>query len=183
MKVIHLMSGGLDSVTMLYELNENNKNIHALMFNYNQKHQKELYYAKQHCEKLDICYTEMEIPALNGLAEGQWIVPNRNAIFISFAVNLAAQKGYDTITIGCNADDKALFPDCRAEFIDLMNEAIKSAGYKIIVCAPYLTSTKSDIMAAAKRHELTKNDIWTCYRGGKNPCGKCPACEKLNAIK
>tara|TARA_R110000868_G_scaffold302679_2_gene563231 strand:- start:5918 stop:6469 length:552 start_codon:yes stop_codon:yes gene_type:complete len=183
MKVIHLLSGGLDSVTMLYELNENHKKIHALLINYNQKHQKELYYAKQHCENLEIDYTEMEIPALNGLTEGKWIVPNRNAIFISLAVNVAAQMGYDTITIGCNADDNESFPDCRAEFIDSMNEAIKSAGYKIIVCAPYLTSKKSEIMKAAKRHGLTKKDIWTCYRGEQKPCGKCPACKKLNAIK
>ena len=136
--IIHLLSGGLDSVTMLYHLHGEGHKIHCLLFDYKQRHAQELIFAKAHAKRLGLLYTVTELPALNGLTEKNWIVPNRNAILLSIAANLAVQATADTITIGCNADDESYFPDCRKAFLDAMNLAIKAAGYNVEVCAPFL---------------------------------------------
>ena len=98
--IIHLMSGGLDSTTMLYELHSKGHNIHCLMFDYKQKHVQELNFAKLHCHRLAVLFTVKELPHLSGLTDENWIVPNRNAIFLSMGVNLAVQAKASTITIG-----------------------------------------------------------------------------------
>ena len=177
--IIHLMSGGLDSTTMLYELHSKGHNIHCLMFDYKQKHVQELTFAKLHCHRLAVLFTVKELPDLSGLTDENWIVPNRNAIFLSMGVNLAVRAKASTITIGCNADDRDSFPDCRKEFIDSMNQSCKAAGYDIEICAPYLNKHKWEIGGIARNLHIPSHEIWTCYRGGAKPCGKCPACEKL----
>jgi len=61
--------------------------------------------------RFDAPFPRMELPQLGGLTEQSWIVPNRNAIFLSVAVNVACQAGADTVTIGCNKADAEYFPD------------------------------------------------------------------------
>lgn len=178
--IIHLLSGGLDSVTMLYELKQQGHNIHCLIFDYKQRHAQELLWAKEHAARCGVLYTTMELPTLGGLTEQSWIVPNRNAVFLSVAVNVACQTGADTVTIGCNKDDAAYFPDCREKFIKAMNRSVKAAGYNVEICAPYLYMRKAWIGGMAQQMGVNVHEIWTCYKpeNGK-PCGKCPACEKL----
>lgn len=176
---LHLLSGGLDSVTLLYELQAANTPVHALMVDYGQAHVKELDFAKSHCERLGIASTRLKLPTLGGLTDQNWIIPNRNAILLSLAVNTALHLGADSVTIGCNADDRDYFPDCQQSFLDAMNVAVKAAGYDIALCAPYLNKRKWEIGSIAQNLGITSDSIWTCYRGGDRPCGKCPACEKL----
>ena len=174
--IIHLLSGGLDSVTMLYDLKAQGHNIHALLFDYRQRHKQELLWAKQHASKCGVIYTTMELPGLGGLTEQSWIVPNRNAVFLSVAVNVACQAGADTVTIGCNAEDADYFPDCRKAFLDAMNVAVRAAGYDVEICAPYLDKSKAWIARLASDFRIKANEIWTCYQPtDKGPCGKCPA--------
>jgi 7-cyano-7-deazaguanine synthase len=177
--IIHLLSGGLDSVTMLYDLKEQGHNVHALLFDYRQRHVQELEWAKYHAKLCGVLYTTMQLPELGGLTEQSWIVPNRNAIFLSVAVNVACQAKADTVTIGCNADDADYFPDCRQAFLDSMNAAVKAAGYNVEICAPYLDRNKSWIVNLARDMRIKLNELWTCYHGGEKPCGECPACKKL----
>lgn len=177
--IIHLLSGGLDSVTMLYDLKSKGHSIHCLLFDYRQRHKQELLWAKQHASKCGVLYTTMDLPDLGGLTEQSWIVPNRNAIFLSIAVNVASNAGADTVTIGCNADDAEYFPDCRKSFIESMNSSVKSAGYNVEICAPYLDLRKWMIGQLAQEMGVKPNEIWTCYHGGEKPCGNCPACQKL----
>lgn len=179
MTIIHLLSGGLDSVTMLYDLRQQGHNIHCLLFDYEQRHKQELLWAKQHATRCGALYTVLTLPPLGGLTEQSWVVPNRNAIFLSVAVNVAHQAGADTVTIGCNADDAAAFPDCREEFLRAMNLATLAAGYDVEICAPYLKKTKWDIAKLAHQLGVRMDEVWTCYLGGQKPCGKCPACQKL----
>ena len=120
----------------------------------------------------------MDLPELGGLSEQSWIVPNRNAIFLSVAVNVACQAGADTVTIGCNEDDADYFPDCRRDFISAINAAVKSAGYDVEICAPFLQMKKWQIIAKARRLQVDMRSTWTCYRGGDKPCGECGACKK-----
>lgn len=178
--IIHLLSGGLDSVTMMYDLADRGHILHALTFDYNQQHKKEIEFAKQHAARRGIKHSIKSIPYLGGLTDKNWIVPNRNAIFINIAVNIAIQAGADTITIGCNSEDAEYFPDCRSDFINAINASIKSAGCDIEVCAPYINKSKAWIGTLAQQIGITPNAIWSCYRGSDSPCGHCPACKKLN---
>lgn len=178
--IIHLLSGGLDSTTMLYDLKQQNHQIHCLLFDYRQRHKQELLWAKHHALRLGVGFTVMDLPELGGLTEQSWIVPNRNATFLSIAVNVACRASAEAVTIGCNLDDAEMFPDCRKEFLDAMNKAVLAAGYNVEICAPYIGKRKWEIGALAKEMGVALNTIWTCYNGGIKPCGECPACKKLN---
>lgn len=177
--IIHLLSGGLDSVTMLYDLQQQGGIIHCVLVDYKQPHVQELEFAKIHCQRLSVPWTRIDLPDLGGLKPPDWVVPNRNAILISLAVNVAIVNEAQSVTIGCNADDAERFPDCRKPFLDSMNQAVKDAGYNVTVLAPYLTWSKWRIGGLARELGISSDEIWSCYRGGKEPCGKCPACEKL----
>jgi len=178
--IIHLLSGGLDSVTMLYDLHAQGHSVHCLMVDYQQQHRQELLWAKTHAMRLGLLYSMLNIPELGGLTEDSWIVPNRNAILLSLAVNQAIKAGADTVTIGCNADDAEAFPDCRKEFLDAKNAVAKAAGYSVEICAPYLEMKKWQIADMARQMGVKLSEIWTCYKGGQKPCGECPACKKLS---
>lgn len=182
-KIVHLLSGGLDSVTMMYDLLNNGNAVHALMFNYKQRHIKELLCAEYHAKKAGVIYTVIDLPALGGLNEQSWIVHNRNAIFLSVAVNFACESKSDAVTIGCNKDDEEQFPDCRRGFIAAMQKVVNESGYRIEICAPYIDKRKWEIAAMARDMGINGSNIWTCYNGGTRPCGVCPACVKLNDSK
>lgn len=177
--IVHLLSGGLDSTTLLYDLKQQGHSVHCLMFDYRQRHKQELLWAKHHAARCGVLYTTLDLPELGGLTEQSWIVPNRNAVFLSVAVNVACRIGADTVTIGCNADDAECFPDCRKELIEAMNVAVRAAGYDVEICAPYLDWPKWRIGGLAREMGVQPHEIWTCYMGGASPCGECPACKKL----
>lgn len=179
--VVHLLSGGLDSVTLLYDLRQHGNQIHCLLFDYHQQHSKELIQAKYHANRCGAAYSTVTLPLLGGLNDKSWIVPNRNAIFLSVAVNLAVQISADSITIGCNKEDSDYFPDCRKEFIDSMNQSVVSAGYSVKIVAPYLNKMKWEIGGMAREFKIHASSVWSCYRGGHEPCGECPACIKLKS--
>lgn len=180
--VVHLLSGGLDSTVMLYDLLAQGCKVHALLFDYGQRHQTELNCAKRHCKRLDVTFTIISIPTLQGSAltdsgEG-WVVPFRNPIMLALAVNMAVSIQADCVTIGCNADDAKDFPDCRWEVMDALNHAIKLSGLPVEICAPYMNKRKWEIGALGQKLHVNMADTWSCYAGGKEPCGKCPACRK-----
>lgn len=179
--IVHLLSGGLDSVTMLYDLKSQGHSVHCLLCDYKQRHVQELGFAKGNCHRLGVLYTTIELPALGGLTDENWIVPNRNCILLSLAVNLAMQANAGTVTIGCNKDDEAVFPDCRMAFLQLFNTMLATSEIHVEVCAPYLDKSKAWIGGLAQELGVPTHQIWTCYRGGEKPCGECPACKKLEA--
>lgn len=179
--VVHLLSGGLDSVTLLYDLHSEGHKVHCVLFDYGQQNVQELTFAKWHCHRLRVLYTTITLPKLGGLTELSWVVPFRNSIMLSLASNIAIQADADEITIGCNMDDRDEFPDCRWEVIDSLNHTLKLSGYSFRIGAPYLEKTKKDIVQIAQRLKVPLHEIWSCYRGGAKPCGKCPACRKMEA--
>lgn len=165
---------------MLYELVNQHHKVHCLLFDYKQRHSQELGWAKYHARRTNCLFTVMDLPQMGGLNEQSWVVPNRNAVFLSVAVNVACQAKADTVTIGCNLDDAEYFPDCRKGFLDSMNSTVKEAGYDVEICAPYLSKRKWEIGAIAREMGVTVNEVWTCYQPTENgPCGRCPACDNL----
>jgi len=181
-KTLILLSGGLDSVTLLYDIRSRKAadKITCLIFDYKQRHAQELMWAKEHAKRCGVIFITMELPQLGGLTEQSWIVPNRNACFISVGVNVACQIGARELVIGCNSDDAESFPDCRKEFLDAMGIAVRAAGYDVEICAPFLNRSKYEIGKLANKFLIKSNEIWTCYAPKESkPCGECPACNKL----
>ena len=85
-KVVLLLSGGLDSVTLLYQMHGDGEALHAVLFDYKQRHAQELELAKYHCRRLEVPFTTIELPALVGSqltdGAGAWVVPNRNMVLV-----------------------------------------------------------------------------------------------------
>lgn len=178
---VHLLSGGLDSVTLLYYLKQQGHEVFCVLFDYKQQHVQELQCAKIHLHRLNVNFRTVALPKLGGLTSKDWVVPFRNPIMLTIAANIAIQAKADEITIACNMDDRDQFPDCRWEVIDALNHALTLSGYSVQIAAPYLEKSKKEIVRIARDLGIQFHEIWTCYRGGKKPCGKCPACKKLEA--
>jgi 7-cyano-7-deazaguanine synthase len=180
--IIHLLSGGLDSVVLLYDLKQQECNVHAVLFDYKQRHVQELEWAKHHCHRLDVLFTTINLPQLKGSeltdGDGGMIVPNRNAILLSLGVNLAVAAGAECVTFAANKDDDANFPDCRFSFVQMFNRMLLTAHIQVEVCAPYLNRSKAWIANYGRELGVNFTETWSCYRGGIQPCGKCGACLK-----
>lgn len=176
---VHLLSGGMDSVTMLYDLVADKIPVFAVGFNYGQAHKNELNQAKFHADKLGVKYKLITLPALDGLKAPSWQVANRNLIFLSLAVNQAVKVGANLITIGCNADDADNFPDCRYDFVTATQKCVSLAGYDIEIKAPYINVNKKQIAKKARHFGILKNQLIWCYKGEINGCGNCGACKKM----
>lgn len=182
--VVHLLSGGMDSVALLYCLLSQNCKVHCLLFRYGQRHEKELEFARKHCERTNTPYTEVELSRIKFLfsrsaltdGEGTNIVPNRNAVFLHIAAAIAASQGAESVTIACNKDDQAGFPDTTHDFIDSINASLKSAKIGVEVCAPFIGMTKRQIVQMARKEGWPICDSMSCYSGTN--CGECDACQK-----
>ncbi len=179
--IVHLLSGGLDSTVLLKILLGQGHTVQCLLVNYGQAHSKELWFAEHSCKRWNVPFKIIDLPNLGGLNDDNWIVPNRNCILLSLAVNLAVQSKADTVTIGCNKDDESAFPDCRQAFIQMFNTTMTTAEVSVEVWAPFLDLPKWKIAGLAMEFGVASEDFWTCYRGDAKPCGACPACEKLEA--
>ena len=177
-----MLSGGLDSVVLLYEAVSDGQKVHAVNFRYGQRHIQELEWARTHCDRLGVLYTTFEIDQLMGSSltdgNGSVVVPNRNAIFLSIACNIAAAIGAARVMFAANADDEAGFPDCREKFINAYNCALAEAEIPVKVIAPYLHLPKWQILRKGQDLGVKFSETWSCYEGGIQPCGKCGACVK-----
>lgn len=194
-KAIVLLSGGMDSAVSLYLARKRGYKPYCLIFDYGQRHKKELDSAKRIARKTNSKYFVLKIrlpwksSALldkrlkvpeNRSLKGVPVtyVPARNTIFISFALSFAESLGAGRIFIGANAIDFSGYPDCRPiyfkKFNELAGKAVKRKGIRIEV--PLLHKTKKDIVKIGKTLGVPFHLTWSCYKGGKKPCGKCDAC-------
>jgi 7-cyano-7-deazaguanine synthase len=203
-KVVVIYSGGMDSYTVLNKAIQQGYDVHAVSFNYGQRHSKELLFAKRVCEQHNIEHKVVDISSINQLIggsaltddidvpEGHYqeesmkttVVPNRNMIMLSMAVGYAVSIEAKAVYFGAHSGDHAIYPDCRTEFVDAMNDVCKIANYQAVeVRAPYLAASKTDILREGLAMNLDYNDTWTCYNGQEKACGRCGACqERLEAF-
>lgn len=186
-KIVHLLSGGLDSTVLLYDLTQQGCQVHCLLFNYGQSHVSELQYARKHCELTKTPFTEIELYRTqfafrkSMLTDGRGgnVVPNRNAVLLNIAVAIAIANDAEMVTYACNKDDREQFPDCRPEFLKALNETLKATLISVEVCAPYGGLTKRQIVQHARKNKWPYDDTMSCYGG--NDCGMCDACRKRKA--
>ncbi len=206
MKYVVLLSGGLDSSTVLGIIRNEvePKDVFALSINYNQRHKRELesarkiakFYGVDHkIMNLDLrafggsaLTSDMEVPTDRTLEEmGKDIpityVPGRNTIFISLALSYAETIDADVVALGVNALDYSGYPDCRPEFIEKFRELSGLAnkrgveGRPIEIYTPIIGNTKSEIVKIGTKLNVPYEYTWSCYNGGEKACGVCDSCK------
>jgi len=199
-----IVSGGMDSVTLLHQEKENIKK--ALSFFYGQKHLKELEFAKKNCESLGVPHEVIDLSQLlpmlrsnllqggDDIPEGHYedesqkktVVPFRNGMMLSIACAVAASSGCTGVLIGVHSGDHAIYPDCRPNFIASMSQSMAMGTYEhIMIAAPYIYLSKRAIglIGHGLGIDFGRN-TWTCYKGGEYHCGKCGACtERKEALQ
>jgi len=203
-KAVLIFSGGLDSTTLLYDLYARGKDVHAISFDYSQRHSKEIEMAQKTCEKVGVEHTIVDLSgfgrilnnnALTGrieVPEGHYadesmkltVVPNRNMIMLSVAIGYAIDIGANHVYYGAHAGDHAIYPDCRPEFVYAIQEVAKVCHYDpVYVHAPYLYMGKDKIVARGLSLGVDFATTSTCYQGKEKACGKCGSCtERLEAF-
>ena len=198
-----VLSGGMDSVTMLHEYADEIEL--AVNFSYGSNHNmRELECARAHCSELGIELVEIDLSFIgkyfhSSLLEGaeavpagdydfdnmkSTVVPFRNGIMLAAAAGLAESHGLDTVMIANHAGDHAIYPDCRGSFIDAMARAIAEGTYEgIALKAPYTYLNKADIALRGKRLGIDYTTTYSCYKGLEHHCGRCGTClERRKAL-
>src|SRR5437868_13044751 len=149
-KVVVLISGGMDSVTALYEAHQEHEVVSAVSFDYGSKHNhKEIPFAALHCGQLGIPHQVITLDFVGGLfvsdllksggeipechyeeeSMKQTVVPFRNGIMLSIAAGFAESIQAEALVIAAHAGDHAIYPDCREEFMEAMADAIRLGTY------------------------------------------------------
>jgi len=201
MKVVIVLSGGLDSTTLLYEYNEMYE-MYAIIFDYGQKNKREIKFAVKTCKKLGVEYKIIKIQLdklvssglmnkdidviddkMRGEKMNQTTVPNRNMIFLSYAIAYAMELDAPTILYG--AQFGSFNKDNSQEFIDAINNALFIVSNTLItIVAPYINLKKEDIVWRGIRYEVDYSLTYSCYVGKRLSCGKCHTCKlRLEAFE
>lgn len=199
-----VLSGGMDSVTMLYDFSDSIDL--AVTFNYGSNHNmREMECARYHCRNLGIELVEIDLSFIgqyfhssllsgaDAVPVGEYdfdnmkstVVPFRNGIMLAAAAGLAESRGLKAVMIANHAGDHAIYPDCRAGFVHSMSEAMRNGTYiGVQIDAPYTGISKADIARIGKRLGIDYSTTYSCYKGGEKHCGKCGTCvERKEALR
>lgn len=193
-----VLSGGLDSTTMLYEYRD--RIALALSCHYGSNHNdKELEFAKLHCERLEIPHMVIRLPFIKqffkssllegaeAIPEGNYnddnmkstVVPFRNGIMLSIAAGIAENNKLQYVMLANHAGDHFIYPDCRPEFVEAMNDAISAGTMNgVQLLTPYTHLTKTEIVRHGMQLGINYEETWSCYKGGETPCGVCGTCRE-----
>ena len=201
-KAVVLLSGGLDSATVLAMAREQGYTCHALSFDYGQRHSAELAashrvaqaigVAEHKTLKLDLgniggsALTDWDIEVPEEQSEGIPVtyVPARNTVFLSLALGWAEVLGALDIFIGVNAVDYSGYPDCRPEFIQAFQNMANLAtqvgveGHEIHIHAPLVEMSKAQIIQTGVSLGVDYALTVSCYQADDNgcACGLCDSC-------
>lgn len=181
MKVVVLLSGGLDSTVLTADLLSRGHEVQALGVHYGQRHVRELVHAWRVASELGVPYQSASLSHLgvllpSALTRGGTgkVVPNRNAVLVAVAVGYAAGHGLDAVAVGCNADDAGDFLDCRESYLDLLSQVAEQTGVRLLY--PYVGLTKAEVLAVGEALDAPVHLSRSCYENGEQPCGSCDAC-------
>ncbi len=202
-KAVVLLSGGLDSAVALYLAKKQGFELHAISFDYGQRHNRELDAAKAVAQKAGVAehqvvslkldkwggssLTDSKMDVEDGDVNREDIpvtyVPARNMVFLSVAASLAEAIQAQDIFIGVSQVDYSGYVDCRQAFIDSMETAINMGtvmgaekNQPIKIHAPFVNKTKAEEIRLGVELGVDFSLTWSCYRGGDKPCGTCDSC-------
>ncbi len=198
MKVIVLVSGGMDSVAALYDARTSHEVVAAVSFNYGSKHNlREIPFAERHCGKLGVLHRVIPLAFMNELftshllASGgeipdghyeeltmkQTVVPFRNGIMLAIAGGYAESIDAAGLVIAAHAGDHAIYPDCRETFMHAMGAALRSGTYaEVELLRPFIAMNKAQIAQRGHALGIDFAETWSCYKGGDIHCGACGTC-------
>lgn len=204
MKSVAIVSGGMDSVTLLYQHKDSIS--HVLNFTYGSKHnQRETAFAELHAHRLGKVFKRIDLAfigetfksdlLLSGgtIPHGHYadesmrstVVPFRNGIMLSIAAGFAESNGCSCVKLANHFGDHAIYPDCRGDFIKGMREAIRCGTYnEIEIESPYCDISKKHIAAIGQELGLDYRETYSCYEGDEVHCGECGTCvERKEALE
>ena len=199
-----IVSGGMDSTTLLYDRRD--EIALAISFDYGSNHNaREIAYAEMHCKRLGIEHITIPLDFMHkyfrssllegadAIPEGHYadenmkstVVPFRNGIMLAVAAGVAESRNLTKLLIANHGGDHTIYPDCRPEFISAMDSATNAGTYVgVRVVAPYTNITKGDIARIGKKLGIDYAETWSCYKGGDKQCGKCGTCvERKEALR
>lgn len=193
-----VLSGGLDSTTMLYEYQD--RIALAVSFHYGSNHNdKEIAFAQLHCKRLNIPHMTIRLPFIkeffkssllegaDAIPEGNYdeenmkstVVPFRNGIMLSIAAGIAENNKLQFVMLANHAGDHTIYPDCRPAFVDAMSNAMQAGTWNgVQLLTPYTNITKTDIVRHGIKLGINYDETWSCYKGGDTPCGVCGTCRE-----
>ncbi|OLU34655.1 7-cyano-7-deazaguanine synthase QueC [Pseudomonas sp. PA15(2017)] len=201
-KAVILLSGGLDSATVVAMAREQGYSCYSMSFDYGQRHRSELQAAERVARQLGVvehkviginldgiggsALTDASIDVPQSPTTGIPVtyVPARNTVFLSLALGWAEVLGAQDIFIGVNAVDYSGYPDCRPEFVNafehMANLATKMGveGQRIRIQAPLQMLSKAEIVQAGSRLGVDYGLTVSCYLADADgrACGKCDSC-------
>lgn len=198
-----VLSGGMDSTTMLYDYRQSIAL--AVNFSYGANHNaREAACARENCRRLGIELVEIPLDFMGSLfessllsgaeaiPEGHYedenmrstVVPFRNGIMLAIAAGLAESRGLKAVMIANHGGDHAIYPDCRQGFVEAMGRAIAEGTYENIeLRAPYTNLSKADIARRGAALGVDYSLTYSCYKGGATHCGRCGTCvERREAL-
>ncbi len=205
MKAVILLSGGLDSSTVLYQAKAEGHECYAISFDYQQRHRRELDSAHLVAKTSGVVEHQVvnfdlrqwggsaltdntiDLPEQRSLQEmSQHIpityVPARNTIFLSFALGYAEAIAAEFVYIGVNALDYSGYPDCRPDYIQAMQEVFRLGtkqgreGQSIKIISPLIHLQKTEIIQLGNQLGVPWELTWSCYAGEEVACGVCDSC-------
>ncbi|KOR37644.1 MULTISPECIES: 7-cyano-7-deazaguanine synthase QueC [Planktothricoides] len=206
MKAVILLSGGLDSSTVLYQAKADGCECYAISFDYQQRHRRELDSAAAIARVAGVVAHQVitfdlrqwggsaltddgiDLPEGRSLSEMAsqipvTYVPARNTIFLSFALAYAEAIAAERVYIGVNALDYSGYPDCRPDYIQAMQEVFRLGtkqgreGQAIAIISPLLELHKTEIIQLGNKLGVPWQHTWSCYAGEEKACGVCDSCQ------
>lgn len=201
-KAVIVFSGGQDSTTCLIHAMQTYDEIHCITFDYGQRHRAEIEVAQELSKKLGVTVhkvldtsllselaisslTRDNIPVQTTNSSGDDLpntfVPGRNILFLTLASIYAYQVRAKTVITGVCETECSGYPDCRDEFVTVLNKAVHlGIDYKLRIETPLMWLNKAETWALAEYHnqlDLIRYHTLTCYNGIKGSgCANCDAC-------
>ena len=191
-KAVVLFSGGLDSTTLLYHAINEDFDCYCLIFDYGQKHSKEILKAKKIAENLNVKYDvvkfdmswiksflvnkNLEVPNSKDTMHEPIppsYVPGRNTVFLSFAISYAETIKADYIMLGLQ---ESPFPDGKENYLNEMQRVIDVLGVNIKISVPFAHYSKAEIVRLGLKLGVPYEKTWSCFAGKEQPCNICEAC-------
>jgi 7-cyano-7-deazaguanine synthase len=205
---VAIVSGGMDSVTLLhYLVKQEKRNPAVLTFSYGQKHNKEIACAQQQARILGCAehlvmdlaplrplfahsalvagdVTIPDIDSVQGDPQPATYVPNRNMIFLALAAAYAETNGVGDIFYGAQSHDMYGYWDTTPEFLRSLNDVYQlNRKTPVQIKAPLVNHSKTDILQLGLDLGFDFAETWSCYAGQELACGVCPTCaERLAAF-
>ncbi len=201
-KAVILLSGGLDSAVTLYHASRRGYTCYCLAFDYGQRHSVEMAYARKIARSAGAGFMAVKlrlpwkgsslvdrsiaVPVGRSMRQIKKAIPStyvpaRNTIFLSMAASYAEAIGAEAIFIGAHVDDSSGYPDCRADYLEAFDKVVRlgtkrGLEKRLRLQFPLVGKNKSRIIRLGASLGVPLRFTWSCYKGGRTPCGRCDSC-------